>query len=72
MSGNCLVVSALTRVGLHHQSPGLVDCALRIVVGLDSKAILVDGAVPLSGDVEDATELDVAPYFGPLGIAVAA
>jgi hypothetical protein len=51
---------------------GFVDGALGVVVGLHGKAVLVDGAVALAGDVEDLADLDVAPDFGPAGFAVAA
>ena len=59
-------------VGLLEEHAGFVDAALGVVVGLDAEAVLVDGAVALAGDVEDAADLDVAPALGPGGIIVAA
>ncbi len=55
-----------------HECAGFVDGALGVVVGLDGEAVLVDGAVALAGDVEDAAEFDVAPDLDPPGVAVAA
>src|SRR5581483_9957346 len=55
-----------------HESAGLVDSALCVVVGLDGEAVLVDGALALTGDVEDLAEIDVAPDLDPFGVAVAA
>src|ERR1700743_1011151 len=59
-------------VGLLHQGACFVDGALSVVIGLDGEAVLVDGALALTCDVEDLAEVDVAPDLDPLGAAVAA
>ncbi len=51
---------------------GLVQSALGIVVGLHGLTIFIHCAIPLTGDVEDFAELDVAPDLGPLRIVVSA
>src|SRR5712692_10886618 len=51
--------------------PSFILRTLRIVVGLQSLAVLVGSALPLSGDVEDLAQLDVTPDFGPARITVA-
>src|SRR2546428_8549673 len=51
--------------------PSFILRTLRIVVGLQSLAVLVGRALPLSGDVEDLAQLDVTPDFGPARITVA-
>src|SRR5579883_288605 len=58
-------------VGLLDVAAGFVFGALGVVVGLQGLAVFVDGALALSGDVEDFAQLDVAPDLGPAGIAVA-
>jgi len=65
-----LVLGRFALVGFLHESAGLVDGSLGVVVGLDGEAVFIDGAVALAGDVEDVAELDVAPDLDPLGIAV--
>jgi len=67
-----LVFGAFALIGLLHEGAGFVDCALRVVVGLDGEAILVDGAVTLAGHVEYAAEFDVAPDLDPSGVVIAA
>src|SRR5579885_3664842 len=58
-------------VGLLDVAAGFVFGALGVVVGLQGLAVFVDGALALSGDVEDFAQLDVAPDLGPAGIAIA-
>ena len=59
-------------VGLLQVLAGFIDCALGVVVGLDCLTILIDGAVALAGHVEDFSELDMSPDFGPAWVSVAA
>src|SRR5882757_4106243 len=61
-----------TFVWILHQCAGLIHSALRVVVGLYCETVLVDGAVALARDVEDAAQLNVAPDLDPLRIAIAA
>src|SRR4029077_8461098 len=42
-----------------------------VVVGLQRLTVLADGAFALPSDVEDFSELEAAPDFGPARIAVA-
>lgn len=49
-----LVLFGWSLVGLLHESAGFVDCALGVVVCLNGEAILVDGAIALAGEIEDA------------------
>ena len=42
----------------------------RIVVGLDGLPVFVDGAFALARDVEDLSQLDMAPDFRPARIAI--
>ena len=72
MSVCALVFAALALVGSLHGGAGFVDCALGVVVGLDGEAVLVDGAVALTGAVEDAGQFDVAPDLDPLRVAITA
>ena len=48
------------------------DSARSVVVGLDRFTIFIDGAVALSGGVEDFSQLQIAPNLNPFGNAVAA
>jgi len=59
-------------VGAREPLAGFVDGTLRVVVGLDSETVLLDGAVTLTGDVEDFADSDVAPDFSPAWFSVAA
>jgi hypothetical protein len=56
--------------GLLKISSCLIECALRIVVGLQRLAIFVGCAFALSSDIEDFTQLNMAPNFGPSWLAV--
>src|SRR5882724_8027120 len=47
-----------------------IDRSLRIVVGLDSEAILIDGAVALAGNVEDLAKSNMAPDLNPLRLSI--
>src|SRR5579862_8685555 len=60
----------LALVGLLNVAPRFVFGALGVVVGLKRLAILVHSALTLPGNVEDLAQLDVAPDFGPLGVAI--
>src|SRR5579862_1644721 len=51
--------------------PRLFQSAESIVVGLDGLPVLVDGSLPLTGDIENFSELHMAPDLGPARIAVA-
>src|SRR5712671_2090486 len=42
-----------------------------IVIRLDSLPVFVHGAFTLARDVEDFAQLEVAPDFGPAGLAIA-
>jgi hypothetical protein len=50
---------------------GLFLRALGVVLGANGEVVLVHGALPLPGDVEDLAQIDVRPDFGPLGLEVA-
>src|SRR5664280_2916212 len=50
---------------------GLVERALGVVLGLQCLLILIDGALALSGNVEDFAELEMAPDLGPLRFVIA-
>ena len=43
------------------------DSAGSVVVGFNRFAILIDGAVALSGGIEDSSQLQVTPHLNPLG-----
>ena len=51
--------------------PGFIQRALGVVVGLQSLAILIGSAFALSGNVEDFSQLNVAPDFSPARFAIA-
>src|SRR5579871_5641602 len=50
---------------------GFVERSLRIVVGLNSLAVFVGGALALSSNIENLAQLNVAPDFRPSRLAVA-
>ena len=52
-------------------TPRLIESALCVVVGLNRLAVLVGGALALSGNVEDLSQLNVAPDFSPARLAIA-
>ena len=51
--------------------PRFFQRSLGVVVGLQGLAVLVHRAFPLSGDVKDLAQLNVAPNLGPARLAVA-
>ena len=58
-------------VGLLQIFAGFLKRAEGVVIGLESLAVFIDGALALPGDVEDLAQLDTAPDFGPARLAVA-
>ena len=51
--------------------PGFLEGAECIVIGLKTLTIFIDGAFALAGDIENLTQLDAAPDFGPARLAIA-
>src|SRR5436309_2676078 len=48
----------------------LIQRALSVVIGLQRLPIFIGRALPLSGNVENLSQLDMAPNFGPAWIAI--
>src|SRR4051812_40056365 len=71
-SGVALVVRAISLVRSLHPSTGLIDRSLGVVVRLNRQPILVDRPLALPRDVEDVSEVDVAPYLRPARVGISA
>src|ERR1700733_10935304 len=63
-------VGLLALVGFAQEVLDFVLGALGIVARPLRLLVLVDGAVALTGDVENVTELDMRPHLGPLGLEI--
>ena len=51
--------------------PRFIQRALSVVVGLQRLAVFISGALALSRDVKDLSQLNVAPDLGPPRLAIA-
>jgi len=60
-----------TLVRLLHVSPGFFESSEGVVVGLQGLPVFVDSTLPLAGDIEDFSQLNTTPDFGPARITIA-